>query len=395
MGEMKEDFYNQGDSVSGSSSKTVFIGIFTLAVFFFASLAVFSFIERDKAAKLAQHDEAYYQSLFQSDRAYYESLLQNKPEALQRSLVEDIKSGVNDADTKSAAYFITHRFFDNGGNIYEIYDYVESHPELGFLKEAEDIYPEAFTRLKDKKLPQTYTEVSFYIYLAYVEVLYKHGYADIAGLATAANQYAGNTYFKVMRAPELPDEERSDYLKNAQRDIKKALEFLSAANDDVVKIVEGKLTSSDMPARDILVGLNQYAAALRYLEAMGVNATSTKTSREIFIFAMNYAPRFVLELNMFTSLINASTLAILDSSTTEEMKTALGPILSFDTGKPNSYKGSVIIKILNSRFEQKPEGIIYRRMDIYSKSNVLLIASRVPEFKAWLLSTGWTESDFR
>ena len=385
MNEIKGDFYNQEEPVSEISSKAVFVSLFALVVvFFFISFSVFYFFEKDKANKIAQRD-----------KAYYESLLQNKPEALQKSLVEDIKKGVNDAETKSAAYFITHRFFDNGGNIYEIYDYVENHPELSFLKEAEGIYPEEFLKLKDKKLPQTYTEVSFYIYLAYVEVLHKHGYVDIAGLATAANQYAGNTYFKVIRSKKIPEGERGVYLKNMERDIKKALEFLSASNDDVVKILEGKLTSSDIPARDILVGLNQYASTLRYLEAMGINHTSAKTSREIFTFAMDYSSRFVIELNIFTSLVNSSTLAILDSSTSEEIKMALGPILNFDTKKPSSYKGSVIKKIINSKFEQKLEGSNYVRMDIYSKWNVLLIANKVPEFKSWLMSNGWTEPDFK
>jgi len=391
MDKIKDDFYKQEETVDGNSYKVVFVSIFTLVVFFFISFGVLYFFEKDKANKIAQRDKAYYESLLQSDKAYYESLLQNKPEALQKSLVEDIKNGVNDAETKSAAYFITHRFFDNGGNIYEIYDYVEKHTELSFFKEAEGIYPEAFLKLKNKKLPQTYTKESYDVYLAYVEVLYKQGYADIAGLSTAANQYAGNAYFNTNQS----EGERGVYLKNTERDIKKALEFLSASNDDVTKILEGKLTSSDIPARDILVGLNQHAAAIRYLEAMGINTVSTKTSREIFTFAMDYSSRFVIELNMFTSLINASTLVILDSSTTEEIKVALDPILSFDIKKPSSYKGSVIIKIINSRFEQKLEGSNYVRMDIYSKRNVLLIASRVPEFKAWLMSNGWTETDFR
>ena len=110
---------------------------------------------------------------------------------------------------------------------------------------------------------------------------------------------------------------------------------------------------------------------------------------------MDYSSRFVIELNIFTSLLNTSTLAVLDSSTAEEIKVALTPILSFDTKKPSSYKGSVIRKIINSKFEQKLEGSNYVRMDIYSKWNVLLIANKVPEFKSWLMSNGWTESDFK
>ena len=118
------------------------------------------------------------------------SLLGGDPKKLQNLFLEDIKNGKNDKFTKSAAYFITHRFFDNGGNIYEIYDYINAHPELAFLKEAEKIYPNIFDQIHKRTLPSIYVDRSYYAYLAYVEILNKHGYSDIAALGTAANQYA-------------------------------------------------------------------------------------------------------------------------------------------------------------------------------------------------------------
>lgn len=396
MEEIPEEFLEKEEQINHTSYKKISISLLVLVVLFSSFFGGFYWleIEKNEANRIAEREKAYYEDLLKKDKAYYESLLQNKPSALQNSFAEDIKSGVNDADTKSSAYFITHRFFDNGGNIYEIYDYIESHPELSFLKEAENIYPDVFREIKDKKLPLTYTGSAFYAYLAYVEVLYKNGYADVAAVATAANQYAGNSYFKTVLAKEFP-EESSIFLKNIQIDKTKAVKFLAIADNDIKKIIEGNLNSSEIPARDILVGLNQYASALRYLEAIGVNATSSKTSREVFSFAMDYSASLVLELNMFTSLINASTLAILSSSTSDEIKIALGPILNFDTKKPSSYKGSVIKKIIASRFEQKPKESSYIRMDIYSKRNVILLGNKVPEFKTWLISNGWTEADFK
>ena len=400
MDEKEEIIITEEDNLPNKVSyRKVSIYVLTFIVFFVASYEGFYLVkmisEKREAGKILERDKAYYDSLLQKDKDYYESLLKNNPSGLQNSFVEDIKSGVNSGETKSAIYFITHRFFDNGGNIYEIYDYIESHPELSFLKEAEGIYPDVFEQIKEKKLPSIYTYSAFYAYLAYVEVLNKYGYADVATLATAANQYAGNLYFKTVLTKEMEENGEASRLKDVSRDLKKSLDFLNMSGGDVEKILDGKLTSDDMPSRDILVGLNQYASALRYLEALGVKATSTKTSREVFDFAMDYSARFVLELNIFTSLVNASTLAILDSSTSEEIKIALLPILNFDTKKPNSYKGSVIRKIIQSRFEQKPKEISYTRLDLYSKRNALLLASKVPDFKAWLMYNGWVEADFK
>lgn len=395
MNEIIEEVFEKDEKVNNISHKKLIVALFVLVIFFIISFFVFYLAEKNKSNKIAERDSAYYESLLQKDKAYYESLLQNKPSALQNSFAEDIKGGINDADTKSSAYFITHRFFDNGGDVYEIYDYVESHPELSFLKEAENIYPEVFKELKDKTLSTKFSYEPYYVYLAYVEILYKYGYTDIAGLGTVANQYAAIAYKKMSLAKEMPANEGALYSKYTERDIKKSLEFLGLTNNDVEKILKGEITSVDMPARDILVGLNQYASALRYLEALGVNTTPPKTSREIFAFAMDYSSHFVIELNIFTSLINASTLAILNSSTSDEIKVALSPILSFDTKKPNSYKGSVIRKIINSRLEEKPAKISDTKTSFYSKRNAQLLASKVPDFKVWLMSNGWVESDFK
>ena len=104
-------------------------------------------------------------------KAYFDSLLSNNPKELQNFFLNDIRNGVNDKYTKSDIYFITHRFFDNGGNIYEIYDYVEANPELTFLKEAENIYPGIFKLIKERKLEPYATDSGYYAYLAYVEVI--------------------------------------------------------------------------------------------------------------------------------------------------------------------------------------------------------------------------------
>ena len=73
-----------------------------------------------------------------SRESWIASVLHNSPEALQNSFSDDVKNGVNDQYTKADAYWITHRYSDTLGNIYEIYDYIQSRPHLAFIQtEAE------------------------------------------------------------------------------------------------------------------------------------------------------------------------------------------------------------------------------------------------------------------
>jgi hypothetical protein len=335
--------------------------------------------------------------------AFYAGILKNDPKQLQNDFLTDIKIGVNDKYTKSDAYFVTHRYFDNGGNIYEVYDYVNSHPELAFMKEAEQIYPKVFQRIRENKIDRTFVDASYYAYLAYVEVLYKHGYTDIAAVSTLANQYAKMAYYNVTISREMSEKDGAERRKNSKNDALKAAEFIKAAKPDVDAILSGKMTDRDLTQRDILVGLNQYAAASRYLDALliAVNMpTSTmpdsyRNSRQVFSFAKEYSHKNVPELILFTSLLDASTLAILNDSTPQEIKVALFPILDFNTKTGKLSPNSIIHKILNSRFEQKPVDIGSTNMDIYSKRNTLRLAKKVPEFKLWLKYNGWQDSDFK
>ncbi|MBI2409724.1 hypothetical protein HYV30_01640 [Candidatus Kaiserbacteria bacterium] len=327
--------------------------------------------------------------------AYYSSLLGNNPTGLQNFFLEDIRSGVNDQITKSSIYFITHRFFDNGGNIYEIYDYINSHPELAFLKEAETIYPITFGQITEKVVPTTFTDRGFYAYLAYLEVLDKYGYADIATLGTLANQYAKFALFTTTLAKEMAPEEGSRHTRYAKPNTERAIRFLDKAKQTVADILDGKITSQEIPERDILVGLNQFGSALRYLEALEVDFASPKPANEIFEFAVEFSHRYVPELIFFTSLLNASTLAWLDSSSPDQIRTALFPILEFDTKKTGLLDTSIVHYIIDARFEPEPVRLRDTNQDLYSKRNILRLAGKVPEFKNWLVYNGWTEDDFK
>jgi hypothetical protein len=371
--------------------------ILVLLVVLSALLAVGLFRYVGVLRQDSQREGAVENRVKATEDAFNASHLRNSPTALQDLFLSDVRNGVNDKVTKSAIYFITHRFFDNGGNVYEIYDYIEAHPELSFLKEAEKIYPKWFGQLKRGEIPRTHTDRSLYIYLAYVEVLEKHGYTDVAAVATAANQYVKTAYFNTTIAKEMPKKEGQYRSYFAKRDKKKGTEFLKRASQDVAAIMDGRITEKDIAPRDILVGLNQYAAALRYLEAMKADiSASPRSAGEIFEFTTEYAYRNVPALHHFTSLLNASTLAILDGADPRDVRTALYPILDFDM-KDRVLADSILHKVIQSRTEPKlpVERVGETNMDIYSKRNTLRLARIVPEFKAWLMSNGWVESDFQ
>jgi hypothetical protein len=345
-----------------------------------------------------------------NDRAYTESLLNHNPKPLQDKFVADVEKGVNDKFTKSDAYFLTHRYFDNGGNVYEIYDYVNSHPSLEFLKEAEDIYPAIFDQIRTKTLsPVPYSRNSLYAILAYLEVLDRHGYADIAALGTLANQYAKTAYFIKKRSENDPAG-GLDPAPMIRQAAGKAIFFelktrdmlleMSTGGSSLVASIASRPTSlnSDLPlvkslleivtAQSLLTGLNQYAACLRYLEATGFAIAiidSPVPANDVFAFDMLFSKTYVPELEVFTSLLNASTLALVSPQSADAIKAALQPILKYDLTQP--------LGILRILFEAKDDK--FGGWDIYGKKNAVLLASIVPEFKKWLISGGWKETDFR
>lgn len=331
--------------------------------------------------------------------AYMASMLGNNPKPIQQFVLNDAKNSINDKYTKAAAYFLTHRYFDNGGNIYEITDFVQAHPELSFLKDAALIYPAVFLRIQNRTLPPVHSDSALYAYLAGLEVLDRNGLSDIATLGTLANQYAALAYFAKLISTEHPTGIPTYIARDIQRDINKSVYFQKKADQQVTKILNHELTTDDIDRRSLLVGLNQYASSLRYLKALGVNVSSTKTPEEVLAFDELYSKSFMPELAIFTTFLNASTLRLDPTANPNELKRLLTPIFTFDTNKLTPKKGSVIWKIISAK-DEKPiyfEGttIEDKYYDLYSKYNVILLAKKVPEFKNWLISQGWKESSFK
>jgi hypothetical protein len=335
-----------------------------------------------------------------SDESIYRaSLLEGKPGDLQDSLVLDIKKGVNDKDTKSAIYFITHRYFDTG-NIYEIYDYVEEHPELAFLKEAETIYPELFDMIRQKKMPPMYNNDAMRVLLAYFETIDNHGYSDIAILTTAANQYAKLAYATKTRGEEEPEYLDADKEKSIQRNADKSLYFMQKSEQEVSAIVDGTTDANSITDRDVLVGLNQYAASLRFLDLIDRSFPSQKTATEIFEFSRKLSIEKVPDLMLYTHLLDASTLVLVSPTSTEQIDISLAPIYTYDTAADPVRENSVIDKLIKSK--NFPEWVTVKgqilyvpNYGVYAKRNMILLAKASPKMKTWLLSNGWTEEDLK
>lgn len=332
-------------------------------------------------------------------RAYYLSLLENNPEALQTLFLNDVREGVNSADTKSAAYFILHRYFDNGGDMYEVYNFISAHPELAFLNEyAEKLHPETIKRIQAGTFRHTFDDPSLLLDLSYMESMDEHGYADTAMLSTIANQYAKLAYFSVKIKKMAPrDAVLPKYFKvRSKKFPKKSAVYMERIKNDIRSTVNGDVPA--IPARDVLVGLNQYASALRYFEYIGYEFDSPKTASEVFVFSSDFSMRHVPELRIFTGFLNASTMALNGKQySLEQISAALEPLL--DVNPTGSFrKGGILNKILSARSE-KVEKIAGTEiddidLDMYGKRNRVLLARRVPAFKAWLMAGGWTEADF-
>lgn len=324
-----------------------------------------------------------------------ESLLGNNPTKLVDSLVGDIKSQNNDEYTKTHAYFLTHRFYDNGGNIYEIYDYIERYPELAFLKEAEKIYPDFSDAIKAKQLPSLYTDRANLVNMAYSEILDKHGYSSAAMLSTLANQYAKTAFFLRLYAKE--DVARRSYFTDlAQQIDEKSKLYVKRAQPLVEKIIT-EPDSTDLTAHDKLIGLNQYGSALRYLAAQGIEVAGVDQaveSKKVFDHALALAKKEVTELVSFTSLLNASTLILAGNRDGSMITVALEPIISFDTKVTPVFKGGPLDKIIKAKDEIIPVDMTNRNLDVYGKSNVLSLAEISPDFKDWLIENGWQEQYF-
>ncbi|MBI2409723.1 hypothetical protein HYV30_01635 [Candidatus Kaiserbacteria bacterium] len=308
--------------------------------------------------------------------------------------MQNVRENIKTADTKADLYFILKRYVYNGGNIYEIYDYIESHPELAFLKEAESVYPYIFELIRSRRVSHAYSDNGMYAYLAYLEAAERSGYADIATIGTAASQYAKMAYYKTY----IRREQREGRLLTYPRYTEKAVEadvlasqnFLAKAGQSVSRLVrDGIINTAENNPLSIINGTEAYGSALRYLSALGISISPVVSAREAYAFSAAYAYRTIPQLYLSVSLSNASTLLISRPTSASELRNAIYPFLT--AGKPE--QTGIVGIVIRARLQNTTAR--FRDFDVASKRNIVAIANIVPEFKNWLLINGWLENDFK
>lgn len=324
---------------------------------------------------------------------YRESLFENNPEAVRSSFLAAVRRGGADEWVQLDAYFFTHRYIDNGGNIYELYDFIGQNPELTFMKEAENMYPEVFLNIQARRAPFSYSDQGMYAYLAYLEVLEKYGYANAALLATIANQYAKLAYYKEGIREEKASGELSAYPDYTEAEIAADLkkgQFFYPKAEEAIRVLMSAPDRTDAAVLDAVYAGEQLGSAWRYLSGSGVAIDSEVAAPEAFMFAIDSAYRAAPELYLYVNLSNAATSLLVESTTPAELRTAIYPFLGIKGGRIK--QSGIVEKVIRARIE--PDAARFRDLDLYSRKNITELGRRVPEFKAWLIANGWKETDF-
>lgn len=388
-------------------TRTKIIYIMLILVIF--SAAIIFFVSR-YYDRLQRPDENIYE--IKNKSAYKIGTVENKPQPLQELFLYDVKNGINDKYTKSDAYFIVSRYLNNGGDIYEIYDYINNHKELAFLQEAETIYPSIFDKIKKRDLPTFYTEDGLYATLAYFEIIEKYGYGDMAVRSTLAHQYIKLAFLEKKKLEISSDLSSDDII---EKDKNKAIYFAEKINNNILQFgsnsgvdfenlidstkfsdFNSKFLSKVITPHDFLIGITQYAASLRYFESVGVSSLSKISPSTLFSISTIISNNFIPEHLLGISILNASTLNILNTDNAEEIAVALKPII--ETGVVVGARPVVVERILKARLEKEVYFIGTNTRNInfdqYGKKNITELAKKVPDFKKWLLLNGWLERDF-
>lgn len=323
------------------------------------------------------------------ERSNYEKIINlsspvgGDPKPLQDFLIKEIKSGDKNNFTQSAAYWMSHRYFDNGGDIYEIYNYVKANPELNFLGEAELLESASF-KLIEKGEVKNYSRESLAAYLAYLKVFDKYGYLNFPGLSTLTNKIVERAYFSKLILDAIPNKTIarikgfSTYYDNQ---ILESLKYQVKASSSLDKVMKGDI-SDFASKKDAIVGLTQYANALQFYKALRVDYVSIYTAEQVFDISIKMAED--TGLNYFVNYSRAVSTIITKEINSDIIKRPLAVVISYQ-GK-NPVKDTVIYKIINSR--------ISGEVGLYSYKNVATLGTYSPEFKSWLIERGWVDQDF-
>lgn len=315
------------------------------------------------------------------------------PKPLQDYFADKVAKNIKDDATKSAIYWITHRYFDNGGDIYEIYDFIEARPEVSFLKDAEKVYPTIFADIREKKV-KNYSRESLIALLAYYDAIDAHGYADIAIWGMAANKYAELAQ-GALRMYEADPKAR--YPEGAVTPLgymttmsDRSLYYIERVHTFLKNNTQNTGTLKDLYMLsvipdDLLVGLNQYSAAVENLRVVKHVFSTPFPTDVLYEFNAQLAKDRVPRLYFFTNYLYASALVNGGTATKDAVRVPLDRVLEYVEATPaGEWRGSVQ-RVIGSKS--------VRESGMYSYDTVKTLASLHENFALWLMKQGWTEAD--
>src|ERR1035437_1594616 len=266
--------------------------------------------------------------------------------------IADVTSGSHTLEATAHAYTFISQYVTNGGNIYEVYDFIESHPELSFLKKAQTIYPTVFNNVQQRQLPYTYSDNGLYAYLAYLEILEQQGYGGITVTGELAYQYSKFAYYMELILADKRKGQSLNYPNYTKAEIDKvtakATVFAQKADSEAVGILTNTTDYRDIASVPAFKGLVQYASAIRFLQTLDVTFSPNDSAKDIFTFATTYARKGGLsDMYLPVYLSNATSLLILSNPNKNDLRNALVPFFSITA---ESAKVGFVKQILNSKY---------------------------------------------
>ncbi|GEM_PF-3137251 len=373
-----------------SDSKKKIVTLFTVVAVVLVIIIGYLFYKKNNVPPVI--NSPVTQSEFRS--TLQDSVGGKDPKPLQEFFVKKIKSGVNDNETKSAIYWITHRYFDNGGDIYEIYNFVNSHPEVAFLKEAEKIYPTSFEKIKTSKV-EPFSADSVLALLAYYEAIDSHGYASLAVWGIAANKYSEFAYMANKAYLKNPTKQYAEGEVSLRRSrgemIEKAMFFINKAQEYLIVYTPETHTLADLNKvniipDDLLVGLNQYASAVENLKSVGMNIYTPFEPAAIYEFNTTLASTKVPRLYFFTNYLYATSLVYAGEATKENVKVPLSRALEYVAKTAPTNRSKSVSRVIMSK--------VNKETSLYNYEVTKKLASLNGDFKYWLQQNGWSDADF-
>ncbi len=330
-----------------------------------------------------------YQSILNATFLYNDSTF------FKQQLLSDINFYRNDGYTKTYAFLLIEQYINNGGDIYEVSNFIQRNEELSFLNKAQDLCPEQFARLfKNDIYHSGYSDGAFCVYLAYLETLNTSKYGSFISNSVLAYQYAKDAYFKkFIRASqqqgvftEYP-EYSEDAINNA---LSKSKSAIRSDSENVATFLQTQTTPRGMTTYSYVKGLIAYATALRYLEGMGVSTEAAPSSESIFKYVVEFSKEQLPSLYYTAVLSDVTSLLLLLNVSQAQLEKSLSPIVGFDVA--TEPRNSLIQKVLFSRYEMDSSPA--SDLLITSKKNVLELSRRSLNFKTWLIKNGWDVKDF-